>query len=109
MHHVRGGLFTSYAADLANPPWLYIVFRGLAGRGHRSLGGNPLSRWLGSTPERAATSIFIAGVVTEVSQIFWPNGFFGGTFDPLDLVAFATGLLVCYILDRRGGGGSERA
>ena len=88
-----GGFFTSYAADLANPPWLYIVFR----RGQASR----IAWWLGRSPERAGFSIFAAGAATELSQIYWPHGFFGGTFDPLDIAAYALGLIVCYLADRR--------
>jgi hypothetical protein len=91
--HLYGGIFTSYAADLTNPPWLYIVLR--RGSVFR------LIRWFGSSPELAAGSIFVGGVLSEVSQIIWPKGFFAGTFDPLDIVAYGTGLLVCYVLERR--------
>jgi hypothetical protein len=91
---VYGTVFTSYAADLTNPAWLYIVLRR---RPHL----NRLVRLTGRTPELAAISIFTAGVVTELSQIVWPNGFFAGRYDPLDLVAFATGLAVCYVADKR--------
>ena len=98
MAHVRGGFFTSYAADLFLPPWLYIVTRRLSMPGQSS---NPLLRWLGSSPELAALSIFIGSALSEVSQIFWPKGFFSGIFDPLDLVAYGVGLLTCYIVDKR--------
>jgi hypothetical protein len=91
--HIYGGFFTSYAADLTNPPWLYIVLR------RRPV--LPLTRWLGRSPELAAGSIFVGGVVSEVSQFYWPKGFFAGTFDLLDIVAYGSGLLVCYIADKR--------
>ena len=98
MLQVRAGFLTSYAADLFLPPWLYIVLRGLAG--HRGL-RNPLFEWLGSSPALAAGSLFIGSVITELSQIRWPKGAFAGTFDPLDIVAYGTGLLVCYLIDSR--------
>jgi hypothetical protein len=58
-------------------------------------------RWLGSTPELAAGSLFVASSLSELSQKTWPGGPFRGTFDPLDLVAFAAGLFVCYAADKR--------
>jgi len=92
--HVYGGFFTNYAADLANPPWLYIAVR------HRPQ-KHLLARWLGSSPGLAAGSIFLGGSILEISQLFWPNGFFAGTFDPLDFAAYGAGLLMCYLVDKR--------
>ena len=48
---LRRTAFTSYAADLANPPWLYIALR------RRS---NPLTRFFGRSPGFCALSIFTA-------------------------------------------------
>ena len=64
-------------------------------------------RWLGSTAELAAASLFLASSLTELSQKLWPRGPFRGTFDPLDVGAYAAGLLVCYAADKlqaRGAG-----
>ena len=98
MIHIRAGFLTNYAADLFLPPWLYIVLRGLAGyRGLR----NRLFDWLGNSPALSAGSLFVGSAATEISQIFWPKGPFSGTFDPLDLAAYAAGLLVCYLIDSR--------
>lgn len=100
---VRGGFLTNHAADLLLPPWLFIVLRGLAGTRPSRFG---FLRWLGSTPELAAGALFIASAATELSQRAWPHGWFAGTFDPLDIVAFAVGLLICYGFDKRRGGQS---
>lgn len=97
MLHIKAGFLTSYAADLFLPPWLYIVLRRLAGPRSPV---SPLSRWFGSSPALAAGSLFIGSVLSEISQIYWPKGFFAGTFDPLDLVAYGSGLLVCYLIER---------
>ncbi|MBI2212674.1 MAG: hypothetical protein HYU52_03435 [Acidobacteria bacterium] len=97
MAYVRAGFFTSHAADLFLPPWLYIVIRRLADPTASRIS---LLRWLGRSPERSALSLFVGSSLTEVSQIYWPNGPFRGVFDPLDLVAYASGLLVCYLIDR---------
>jgi len=94
--HVRAGFLTNHAADLFLPPWLYIVLRGLAGT---PPSWNPLLRWLGRSPALAAGSLFVGCVLSEVSQRYWPKGLFAGTFDPLDIVAYGTGLLVCYLKD----------
>lgn len=97
MNRIRAGFLTSYGADLTQPAWLYIVVRGLHGAGQNTW----LVRLLGATPTRAALSIFAAGVLTETSQLYWPRGVFSGRFDPLDIVAFAVGIGVCYMLDSR--------
>lgn len=93
---IRAGFFTSHAADLIVPAWLYVVMRGFTGVRHRL----STLRWLGSTPELAAGSLFVASSLTEFSQKLWPEGPFRGTFDPLDLLAYAAGLLVCYAADK---------
>ena len=93
--HLSGGFFSSYAADLTFPAWYYIVLR------RRPLRQFRLARWFGSSPELAASSIFVVGVISEVSQIYWPNGIFRGTFDPFDIAAYATGLLVSYLAEKR--------
>jgi len=100
MARVRGGFLTSYLADLTNPPWLYIVFRELAGPKARVV--RPL-RWLGATPERAAASIFLVGTVAELKTFWWPAGPFAGTFDPLDIAAYGVGLAICWAVERRQG------
>lgn len=98
MAHVRGGFLTSYLADLTIPAWLYILARGLW---TEKATKSRLLIWLGRSPERALISIFVASAATELSTIFWPRGVFAGTFDPLDLAAYAVGLLVCYYFDKR--------
>jgi len=96
--HVRGGLLTSYLADLTVPALLYVLSRELVpGKG---LHPRRLLQWVGRTPGRAALVLFLASSATELSQIWWPRGFFAGRFDPLDLAAYATGLAVCWLCDR---------
>jgi hypothetical protein len=102
MLRVRAGFLTSYLADLTVPALLYVVSRELAPR-NRWLGFGPLS-WIGRSPRRAAAVLFLGSTVTEVSQIFWPRGVFAGRFDPLDIVAYGVGLLMCYVFDRASGG-----
>ncbi len=98
MAKVRGGFLTNYLADLTFPPWFYITLRNKATKQPTVV--KP-ARWFGETPLRAAVSIFLVGLVTEVSSYFWPRGAFGGTFDPLDIAAYGIGLLVCYWYDTR--------
>jgi hypothetical protein len=97
MSHVNAGMLTSYGADLTLPAWLYIFARSLDNP-HRQIS---LSRVFGRTPELAAGTFFVASTLTEISQYFWPNGIFPGTFDILDIVAYATGIGICYLLDKR--------
>ena len=91
---VRGGFFTSYAADLTVPAWLYISFRGLTGQRHW------LTSSIGRIPGVAAVILFVASTATELSQLWWPQGFFAGHYDPLDIVAYGVGLAICYTADR---------
>jgi len=96
--HIRGGFFTNHLADLTIPAWLYIASRGLH---TRNPGRTLIRRTVGRSAEFAAVSLFAASAATEVSQLFWPHGVFPGRFDPLDLVAYAAGLLACYAAERR--------
>lgn len=97
MAHIRAGLLTSYGADLTIPAWLYIATRSLDRPARRTL----LRRMLGSSPELAGGVLLLASVASELCQWWWPHGLFPGRFDPLDIVAYATGIAVCYTLDRR--------
>lgn len=98
MLHVRAGFLTNYLADLTVPALLYVVSRRLVPGKLWLLHG--LMLWIGRTPARAAAVFFLASSATEMSQIFWPRGFFAGRFDPWDLVAYGAGLLTCYVLDK---------
>ena len=97
VRHIRGGFLTNHLADLTIPAWLYIVSRGLHTRNPRR---TLIRRTVGRSAELAAVSLFVASAATEVSQLFWPHGVFPGRFDPLDLVAYAAGLLACYAAER---------
>lgn len=95
---VRGGFLTNHLADLSVPALLYVVSRGLA-----SENGPPKlapMRWIGRTPAIAALTWFAASAASEISQLYWPTGFFSGRFDPWDIVAYAAGLLPCYLFDK---------
>lgn len=97
MTGTAAGFATNHLADLVGPAWLYVAFRGLAERRR----DNRLRRLLGATPERAAIVLFAGSTATEIAQIFWPSGLFSGRFDPLDIGAFALGILPLYLIDRR--------
>lgn len=97
MLHVRAGFLTNYAADLVVPALLYVMLRGLAEAAPRP---SFLRRWIGTTPERAGTVLFLASAATELSQRPWPDGVFSGHFDPLDIVAFGAGLALCYACEK---------
>ncbi len=100
MLHVRGGFFTNHCADLAVPALLYVTARRYPALSRK--GKPPLIRRLvGSTAEIAALSIFGASAASEVSQLYWPDGFFSGTFDPLDIVAYGLSVGLCYLADKR--------
>jgi hypothetical protein len=97
MLHIRGGFLTNYLADLSFPPWYYIVMRGLYSGKVRV---PRLLRWFGKSPARSAVSIFLVGLISEVSQIYWPRGLFRGTYDPWDIGSYAIGLLICYVSEQ---------
>jgi hypothetical protein len=97
MTGTSAGFATNHLADLVGPAWLYIAFRGLAEPGKRTR----IGRVLGATPERAATILFVGSCATEITQIYWPSGIFRGRFDPLDIAAFAIGLVPLYLLDKK--------
>ena len=90
---MRAGFMTNYAADIVVPAWLYIALRGHAPGGRRG----PFARMFGSSPTITSLTLFVASAFTEVSQHFWPEGLFRGTFDPLDILAFAGGLSACVL------------
>ena len=92
--HLYGTLFTSYAADLTNPAWLYILVR-------RRPPAPVRAPWFGRAPAATAAAIFVAGTITELTQAISPAGPFRGTYDPVDILAFATGLSICFLADRR--------
>lgn len=96
MLHVRAGFLTNHAADFVVPAWLYVAVRGRAPGGNRGW----VSRTVGRSPAVAGLTLFVASTITELSQLLWPHGLFRGTFDPLDIVAFAAGLSGCYALER---------
>ncbi|MBI4474344.1 MAG: hypothetical protein HY646_16865 [Acidobacteria bacterium] len=97
MAKAAAGFATNHLAGLVGPAWLYIAFRGLA----EPAKDTRRRRLLGATPERAAVLLFVGSTATEITQIFWPLGLFSGRFDPLDIGAFALGILPLYLLDKR--------
>jgi hypothetical protein len=97
MAHVRAGFLTSYLADLTIPAWLYIVTRRLWTDKART---SRLMIWLAHSPERTLLSLFAASTATELSTLYWPRGLFAGTFDLMDIFAYASGLLICYYFDK---------
>jgi len=100
MNHFHAGLITNYMADLTFPAWFYIFIRGLT-KNKRILPRLLLvGDWFGRSPERASISIFVVGIISELKTFFWPHGILTGTFDPLDILAYAAGLAACYFFDK---------
>jgi hypothetical protein len=103
MWHVHGGFLTNYLADLAFPPWYYIVIRGLTTTGKKP----PfLLRWFSVSAGRALISILLSGVVYEMGQRYQ---IIPGTFDLWDIVAYGIGPSVCYVCERRQRADSKNA
>ncbi len=95
MARIDGGFFTNYLADLAFPPWYYILIRR-----EQTLGLPALKtlRWFGLSRERAAAAMILAGVVHEAGQ---GAGVVPGTFDWWDIAAYAIGLGISYTCDTK--------
>jgi hypothetical protein len=91
---VRAGFATEHLADVAVPAWLYLTAR------DPRRAGTLIRRSLGTSPERAAVLLWAASTATEISQRFRPHGPFSGRFDPWDIVAYAAGIVPCYLYDR---------
>jgi hypothetical protein len=94
---IRGGFLTNHAADLAIPAWLYIVLREQKAQGR---GPHRLPR-AGRSAEATAAMIFSGAALTESSQYFWPLGVWAGTFDPLDIAAYAASVAACYLSEQK--------
>ena len=101
MLEVRGGFTTNYLADIIIPPLLYINTVKLPSKRFQVL------IFLSEKPLLTAVLIFAGSTFTEVCQIFWPRGLFSGYFDPWDIVAFSSGLIVVYTVDRLTTKGGE--
>jgi hypothetical protein len=88
MYGVNAGLLTSYGADLLAPPWLYLMFR----MGRRKI-----------RPVPALLVVFLGCLAWELAQLRdfsgTPLAISRGTFDPLDIIAYAAGLLAIFAID----------
>jgi hypothetical protein len=88
MYRVNAGALTSYGADLLAPPWIYLMFRS--------------GRWR-MGPLTALLVVFGGCLGWEWAQRHdfsgTPLAITRGTFDPLDILAYAVGLLVCFAVD----------
>lgn len=102
MAKFNAGFFTSYLVDLTFPAWFYILVRGL----HRTTGQMPrlilVGTWFGESPARAAIGIFTVGFISEIANGYWKAIPMTGTYDPLDIAAYAIGILCCYLPDKYG-------
>ncbi|MBN2426586.1 MAG: hypothetical protein JXR46_10525 [Calditrichaceae bacterium] len=98
---VKAGFFTNYLSDLTFPPWFYIYIRGLSTSDYRIPQLILFRDWFGISPERAFISILFVGTITELKTLYWPTGIISGTFDPIDILSYSVGLLLCYYLDKK--------
>lgn len=99
MARIKGSFFTNYLSDLTFPAWFYIHIRGLATRNNKLPQLLIFKDWFGATPQRASLSILLVGIISEVKTLYWPTGIISGTFDYLDILAYALGLFFCYYFD----------
>lgn len=98
MFGVDGGPVTNFGADLLAPPILYFSTR--EGYGSRRNG-----RVWRMGPLGSLLLVFGLCALWEVAQMFdfsgTPLAVTRGTFDPLDLLAYAAGLVAAYYVDVR--------
>ena len=99
MARVKGGFLTNYLSDLTFPAWYYIYIRGLAAPDSKLPRLLIFKDWFGASPQRALLSILAVGIISEAMTYYWPTGIISGTFDYLDILAYAIGLLLCYYFD----------
>jgi hypothetical protein len=99
MTRINGRFFTNYLADLTFPAWFYIHIRGLTTHDNIPPKLLIVKDWFGLSPKRALISIFTVGLISEAATYFWPKGIISGTFDYVDLLAYAAGLFPCYYFD----------
>jgi hypothetical protein len=98
---IKGGFLTNYLSDLTFPAWFYIHIRGLSTTDRQLPNILIFKDWFGVTPARSLISILLVGIISELKTYYWPKGIITGTFDYLDIAAYAFGLLVCYYFDLR--------
>lgn len=96
MGRVNGGFLTNYFADLAGPAWMYGAIR------QRATVLRYLYRPIPS-PALTAIFVFLVGTGWEICQAFDFSGTIlnvtRGRFDPLDILAYAASLTVCFAAD----------
>jgi len=100
MVHFHGGFITNYLADITFPPFYYIFIRGKIDKDEVIPNLVIVGQWFGKSPERASISIFMVGLLTELKTFYWPHGLWAGTFDMLDILAYAVGLTAFYFFDK---------
>lgn len=101
MARIKGGFLTNYLSDLTFPAWYYIYLRGLSTTDHKLPRLVVFKDWFGKSPQRALISILFVGIISEIKTFYWPTGIIAGTFDYLDIAAYALGLIVCFYFDLR--------
>lgn len=77
--------------DIAGPAWNYILLRGLYTSKKRA------DFWRLFTPEVTAGLILGICFAVETAQYC---GLYAAHFDPFDFMAYSSGVLVLYIIDR---------
>ena len=88
MAHVRGGILTSYGADVFGTAWFYATFR--------MCGTNIFRRGRPASMSVAAPLTFALGTASEIVQ---RAGLIQGTYDPFDILAFALAVMASVTLD----------
>ena len=85
------GFWTSYVLDIAGPAWIYVLIR-VKYRGSTD-------QFLGIyfSPELALFLIISICFTIEAMQFF---DVYPSTFDPYDLLAYCSGILIFYTIDK---------
>lgn len=90
-----GKFWRGYLLDMAGPAWSYILFRGL----FTAKTDNAWTRFF--TPNRTLGILLTACFGIEALQYFH---LYSSTFDPMDLLAYSSIIVLLYAIDRKQSG-----
>ena len=87
------GFWNNYLLDIVFPAFWYLTFRGISQKGN----AHPLLQKL--SPTIIFGSLVCLTFTMESGQYF---GFYWGTYDPIDFLAYLSILGPCYLIDMFG-------
>jgi hypothetical protein len=92
-HRIHTGFITNYGSDIVGTAWAWWIAR----RQYERMLGKPRVFGAPRPAELAVLLVLGAGLAYEAAKRFHLNP---GTFDPLNLVAYAATIAFCYAVER---------